>query len=962
MRADLTESVTEGWFAVQHFTDRFAAIRRFAAYLNEDPPAPTVLFFHGDGGNGKSLLLRFLRDVCCKRFDAETWEYLASLPPDVFRDHLEGAEDVTAIPAASIDFALGTEDVLGLLQELRRGLARHGLRFPVFNYACVHYWRQAGLLTKDLLRQAYPDEELRFAAGLAEALSESVPFGRVVYFAVRMVAERSLGPWFDHYLHTRGLDEALVNTIARLDYRTELVEKLPLLFAEDLNTAMQLPGAPPRVVLFFDTYERFWGDQRTFNPHRHFGRDEWFRRLLSHLDRRAGIVTVVAGREPPRWADLPDTAVTEVELHAVNDFSDADAADYLECLGLGGTELTPWLLDLARVGPDRVHPYLLGLVTDAALAAARADIPFSATEVETEHILANKGLLLVRRFLRYVDDETAYAVRALAACRSFTFETYCYLGQEQGYSATRPRFDLLTTFSFVRRAPGADPPRFSLHDLLRRLLHDLGDEATRTAHAAMEAFYREPAQEGDARAQAEAIYHANQIDWERGLREWTSTFESALRSSQLDLCRALVDLHQDLALPTSDWRGRVTYWIGQFETRIARYAQADAAYRQAITFFEEALTVNPGDAAAQRGRGAALHALGSLCARLGRHDEARSFLADAVTAFDKALQQAPDDIIALSQKGATLQSLGVFLADLGQVGEATRIYRASIEAFEAGLRRDPGSVALLNNKAGALLALGLLEAAQGQLVTAVSDYRSAIATLDAALTRTPDYVYALINKGNALAALGDAEQQRGRRDEALISYRAGVAAYDEALRLAPDSTAALNNKGNALQSIGALTASSGNIDDAIAAYRAAAATYEEALIRAPGYTYAQVNRAETLTELATLSLNRGDLDTAERDCRASLASYDDALHLAPAMLDALVGKAEALEVLALILLARGGACDADEPTKHLRAARALMQQALAAAPGRPDLQAVHERIVARLPSETMELELKGMKT
>ncbi len=60
-------SITEGNHALQHFTDRDAFIRRFAEYLNDEQPREKILFFQGEGGMGKSLLLRFLQKTCCKR-------------------------------------------------------------------------------------------------------------------------------------------------------------------------------------------------------------------------------------------------------------------------------------------------------------------------------------------------------------------------------------------------------------------------------------------------------------------------------------------------------------------------------------------------------------------------------------------------------------------------------------------------------------------------------------------------------------------------------------------------------------------------------------------------------------------------------------------------------------------------------------------------------------------------------
>jgi hypothetical protein len=74
------QTVTEGDRALQLFTDRYELTLLFAEYLNEEPPRKTILFFHGDGGNGKSLLLKFLRQKCCKRFLPETWQQLQAIP------------------------------------------------------------------------------------------------------------------------------------------------------------------------------------------------------------------------------------------------------------------------------------------------------------------------------------------------------------------------------------------------------------------------------------------------------------------------------------------------------------------------------------------------------------------------------------------------------------------------------------------------------------------------------------------------------------------------------------------------------------------------------------------------------------------------------------------------------------------------------------------------------------------
>lgn len=56
------------------FIDRHHLIKHFAEYINNDPVKKKILYFYGDGGNGKSLLLKYLRTKCCNRFKQEIWQ------------------------------------------------------------------------------------------------------------------------------------------------------------------------------------------------------------------------------------------------------------------------------------------------------------------------------------------------------------------------------------------------------------------------------------------------------------------------------------------------------------------------------------------------------------------------------------------------------------------------------------------------------------------------------------------------------------------------------------------------------------------------------------------------------------------------------------------------------------------------------------------------------------------------
>lgn len=66
MPSDDQATLTTHPRALDIFTDRVSERRLFAHYLHAQPPAPRPIFFHGDGGNGKSLLLKHLRAEFCR--------------------------------------------------------------------------------------------------------------------------------------------------------------------------------------------------------------------------------------------------------------------------------------------------------------------------------------------------------------------------------------------------------------------------------------------------------------------------------------------------------------------------------------------------------------------------------------------------------------------------------------------------------------------------------------------------------------------------------------------------------------------------------------------------------------------------------------------------------------------------------------------------------------------------------
>jgi hypothetical protein len=155
---------------------------------------------------------------------------------------------------------------------LHRELSSHGLHFPLFDYGCVWYLHKTEQLTGEKLASLFPDEEATFLSALLDVGSQSA-WGSLVTTIFKVAGKwlgktrkiRGLQQKALLFLKERKIDAALVEAIQRMDPERELMDNLPRFFAADLNAAMQVEGAPPRVVLLFDTHEAFWGERRALS-------------------------------------------------------------------------------------------------------------------------------------------------------------------------------------------------------------------------------------------------------------------------------------------------------------------------------------------------------------------------------------------------------------------------------------------------------------------------------------------------------------------------------------------------------------------------------------------------------------------------------------------------------------------------------------------------------------------------
>jgi hypothetical protein len=548
-------SITEDNLA-RRFTNRDYLIRQFCESLNNDPAPKNILFFHGDGGNGKSLLLKFLREAHCKRVTStNVWEQISDLPKHMFAGAFRSVrvKFYTPVPATILDFGqqpLGEDKpqdpFYGLLM-LRRKVAiaatelKCRLKFPLYDFACVWYLYKKGKSSEEIKR-LFPLSEV---AGLIAPLLDSVNQTSVASIgkAVLDIFAKDLGHRFNLYLQKRALTAVQVENICKKDLDTALINTLPHWFAQDLNAAIKQENSLQRLVLFFDSHEAFWGHQRNLPDYTFFQKDEWLRRLLSSLELSQGIVVVVAGREAPRWTDAPEPTIVHNYLNMkVGHLSATNAKVYLQNAEISETHLTQAVIEYASITPDQVHPFYLGLCADVVRTAKQRGTILSSTDFATIPEIAAKSKVLINRLLQYANKEIEYAIHALSACRNFDFDLYFKLGQALHFEATKPAFDILAGFSFVWQNQPKHDNWYRIHDLLRRLYHELGNATTHDAHVILEQHYRE---QGNV---AEAIYHAICHHRLRGMKELLKVFNQAKQQGDLELCRLLLKIRTEASL------------------------------------------------------------------------------------------------------------------------------------------------------------------------------------------------------------------------------------------------------------------------------------------------------------------------------------------------------------------------------------------------------------------------------
>ncbi|MBM3677759.1 MAG: tetratricopeptide repeat protein [Actinobacteria bacterium] len=900
-----------------------------------------MLFFHGVGGSGKSLLLRHLRESFLKRLPSRRWLEVRKHPDEVVVDKVLSAPAGRERPiaCAHLDFAMPPEQWMSPLEAmpallmLRRQLAAYKIRFPLFDFACFLRLQKTGSLSRDQLRQVFPPEELELAASVVEAFLPGV--GSTVKY---------LSPSFEKWWRKRmgrKVDEQAVEDIVKLDPERQLLDELPSLWAEDLNAAVRAAEGPRRVALFFDAHEAFWTSRRPLGDALLHERDEWLRRLVRRLAREDGIVVVAAGQEPPRWPEAPyDTEVPleHLDLQPIPCLSDEDAERCVEKAmavfpairgALADPQLRRNVVATARVADGEVHPLYLRLCLEIVSTAGHE---IDAHQFATSPAAVRKAADLLTRLFRYTDEEVRSAVRALAACRAFDREIYFQLGRELGFAVSSALFTRLLQLPFVVPAGSSEGGRFRIHDVVRSPLRRMADELLASAHARLEARYRENARAGDRAALLEAIYHANQIDWTRGLSEWESTFTEVVEEGRHDFCRSLLDLARDLEIDSNAARAKVARCEARYHALFSRHREAESAYSEARRFHDLAATTEGDSPELRADRALLLERLGELYGDLSRYAEAETTLREAAALYEALLTDKTDDTELRGRLGECYFARADYLIEQSRFDEANDLYRGALNEAEKVLAIDADDLRALRCRAYSLAGLAEQLVGRGSFTEGELRYREALVANERILDAAPDDVLALNDHAHTLMSHGCTLAELSRYPEAIRDLRQGLAVFDRLVKDIASDTIVITNRARVLCRMGEIALQTGDLVAARSAFEKARAATGSAIAQASDDVYAHCTDAQIQLGLARLDLLQRDVPSSVERCRAAEEACHKALEPAPDYAEVLEIRAGVALQLSRSLAASG---DAVASASTLASVSALCDDVLRAAPASP---------------------------
>lgn len=728
------------------FVDRHSYVREFVSALHQLPRQRQVLFFHGVGGVGKSLLLRYLREHACKLLTDDALRDLDVQPDAQYREQLEEVSG-TPVPLVMLDFSAPPDKAYGNPQMrfdgvlmLRRMLGDLGFSFPTFDFAVVTYGHSRGY-PKDKIAEYLPSGEAGLVGDLVKVFVTESKLGGVAVTAYEHISAR-LDADVRRWWKKRRVPEDALAEILLLDAETELVRELPRFLAQDINQELERRherDETATLCLFFDTHDAFWAEQSFGAPAAQYTeRDEWVRRLLRKLDLER-VVVVFTGRDRPAWALAEHASIPErfVRTVAVGELSSEDADLYLKQRKIEAAHLRHKVLR-ALASEVGIHPLSLGLVADVLERSGDAGEQLDNLFEDDDRRFSSVGPKLLERLLRYLSVDERYAVSALGACRSFDEKLFNELGVALRFHATHPTWMRLTNLSFVLKVRGeAGDERWKIHTLLRTILLRSSTESVQRTHEFLTELHASRSTQNGDLHQIEHLFHAYHIRGreQETVEEWLRALEAARDTAGAHAVLRLLALQDELQ-PAS-WEQQARLVLARAGSYSAQGRGRDAANLLRRMAAEPGVPEGP-DGALRRAE---------LLLQLGWVLRYLTDGSDAVSAFEQAL-----DLFSLGpasfdhMRGRLLFGLSGVYSDAGDHERCVEIRVRAVAAYEAGLdRSEAPPMRWVSDTSSGLSSLAAALRKVGQLAQSRDAAQRSVIVAEQALLAAPEDTLGLHN-------------------------------------------------------------------------------------------------------------------------------------------------------------------------------------------------------------------------
>ncbi len=672
-------------------------IERFLQIVHDENERQNVVLLKGPSGVGKSSLMAFLQENCS--FLSDQFDPVRLTEPSGAIS-LARYKNKKPLLTAALDFSLPwngyfrpADPFYGLLN-LRDQLAKNpNFYSAIFDFACIQYLYRSGQLTPERIRALYPIEHRALIFALADLAAKTAEahFEDEVFNAI----SQFYGKAFTPYMMRRRVSRETIKNLRLLSDRFALLDALPRLLAEEVESFSNNGDENARIVLFLDSLERYY-------PHTHDHRDDpekfeqfWLNRLIRELISNNRVTLVLASRYslPYRTSWRKSRQERIAATFKLASPEKADVSRFVSQIEYSPTA-PPVLTNMLTAQNGRLQTLDLALFSEYVRMQEN-----EAAHGEALQKRAGSEAFL-RLFLSGLPREMTQSILALSAPRVFDAAIYLHLDDRLYFRGSAKLFEKIVDFAFIERPKSDGEKSYRISARLRAQMQRYARSLVREANMALIDFFKARSEKGDECASVELIYHQNALQWENGVLNWILEMGRALDEKRFGYARILLSVLPDLSIESSYWKARTHQTHGDYYLAQGKPGEASVWYKRALGRYKQFLKGNPNDRETLRGRSACLQSLAQAAFQENDLNGSVKYCNLATQLCDHVLRVDSSFLAAYSNKASALSLLaGLHLAQRKPEKSLEKL-NAALEAAKAALNRAPEYVPALKIKAG----------------------------------------------------------------------------------------------------------------------------------------------------------------------------------------------------------------------------------------------------------------------